>query len=88
MTTKSSFQTATMARILSDQGRYGEAIEIYRQLLQASPDHKDYQRGLDATIAAWRADTPRRLAGLFDQWLELALKLRRLRTLRHLSDPK
>jgi len=79
--------TPTMAKVLENQGYLREAAQIYSHLLEQMPGHKAYIEKV-AEIedrlkeeAACRDD---RLPDLFNEWIILALKHRRLQQLKTL----
>jgi hypothetical protein len=74
-------RTATMARILAQQGHHRKAAEIYRHLLQQDPSRTDLAQALDALEDA-KSETPVREPGvLLAEWIKMLLRYRRLRDL-------
>jgi hypothetical protein len=78
-------RTATMARILAQQGHHRRAAEIYRYLLQQDPSRTDLARALDELEDA-KPETPSREPGvLLAEWIEMLLRYRRLRDLENIK---
>jgi len=88
MATDFDFQTATMAKVLADQGHYLKAAEIYRNLLKREPHRRDLADALSEVEkrifeAAKRPEG--HLASLFDEWIELVFRYKRLRYLKSMK---
>ena len=84
-----TFYTATMARVLSNQGKYAEAARIYHHLLEQTPDDADLRKALD-TLAPLVADEPSRwneVATLVEQWVRLMLGQKVLRQYQKCKPP-
>ena len=59
MNATTPFETETMAELCARQGRYGAAIAIYRNLLQAHPGHNlspRWNNKLQELEASWQED--------------------------------
>ena len=70
------FHTATMAKVLADQGRYKEAAEIYRRLLTETPGRQDLAEKLaeiEGEIAARTENGYDHLSQLMEQWIRLVV---------------
>jgi hypothetical protein len=67
--------TLTMARLLSEQGHWQRAAEICRHLLQTQPGREDVAEALAEA----------ELVPLFQEWIDLLFKYKRLQQLRRLS---
>lgn len=78
-------RTATMARILAQQGHHRKAAEIYRYLLQQDPSRTDLTRALDALEDAKPESADREPGVLLAQWIEMMLQYRRLRDLENIK---
>jgi hypothetical protein len=78
-------RTATMARILAQQGHHREAAEIYRYLLQQDPSRSDLAQALDALEHAKPEPPAREPGALLAQWIEMLLRYRRLRDLKDIK---
>jgi len=79
-----TFYTVTMARVFTSQGRYADAIRIYRYLLDRSPDRSDLQDALDA-VASRLADESGQWPDIFrliERWVRIMLKRNVIRRLR------
>jgi cytochrome c-type biogenesis protein CcmH/NrfG len=80
--------TATLARVFAEQGHWGKAAEIYRNLLQHDPQREDLKRALAEAETGMRAaerTSSQELAGLFREWIDLMLQCDRMRKLRRLK---
>ncbi len=85
MATDLDFQTATMAKVLANQGHYLKAAEIYRNLLKREPQRRDLAEALsevEKRIFAAAEKPEDHLASLFDEWIELVGRYKRLRYLK------
>lgn len=78
-----SVRTATMARILAQQGHYRKAAEIYRHLLRQDPTRTDLIRALENLAPHLQRPDP---ADLLAEWIRLLLECRRLRDLESLRE--
>ena len=78
-----TFYTATMARVLAGQGRYDEALQIYRHLLSKSPRDADLMAAMETVRARAEAAAPHwpSVSRVIRQWVRLLLKHRALRQL-------
>jgi hypothetical protein len=79
-----TFLTATMARVFSDQGLHGKAVQVYRHLLSQDPGRPDLAASLAAAEAAHQRSGHDRLVALFTQWFDLAAGWRRIERLQRL----
>ncbi len=79
-----SIYTATMARVLEDQGKDTEALEIYRHLLSIEPDRSDLLSARNRLDARLGLTSRKRLIGLFEEWIDLLLIQDRIRMLKQL----
>lgn len=81
-------QTATMARIYTQQGHYRKAAEIYRHLLARDPSRQDLAAAL-AQVQSMRDAAPRAgekdLAPLLRQWIRLEVRHRQVRQLQSMK---
>ncbi|BBO81758.1 hypothetical protein DSCO28_23240 [Desulfosarcina ovata subsp. sediminis] len=83
------FYTSTMARIHAGQGRYAEAVRIYRHLLAGNPDRSDLREALAAVlekIPPVPADWPA-AASTIRQWVHLLFQQQTLRRLQRIRIP-
>lgn len=81
-----SIRTATMARILAQQGHHRRAVEIYRYLLQQDPSRTDLARDLEALERSQPELQRRDPANLLAEWIQLLLRYRRLRELESIRE--
>ncbi|MCB2148498.1 MAG: tetratricopeptide repeat-containing protein [Deltaproteobacteria bacterium] len=71
-----TFYTVTMARVYADQGRFEEAVRIYRYLLDQTPDRSDLRQALEAATAML-PDIPGQwhdISDLIERWVRLLLR--------------
>lgn len=82
-----TFYTETMAKLLSQQGRYERAAEVYRHLLEQTPHREDLEQALDNVLCAIPKATARweRIQGLIERWVTQVLRYKVLRQLQHIS---
>jgi hypothetical protein len=88
MAEDSLFMTQTMARIQEDQGCWADAAEIYRHLLNQDPQNPELRAGLrraKSHLAARDETGEKKLAQVFEQWLDLLLLQRRALGLKRLE---
>lgn len=88
MTDDRQHDTLTMARLLSAQGHWQRAAEICRHLLQTHPGREDVAEVLAEAERRARASSPKTVAELvplFQEWIDLLFKYKRLQQLRRLS---
>jgi len=81
-------ETLTMARLLSEQGHWLRAAEICRHLLQSQPGREDVAEALAEAERRAQESSPKtaaQLVPLFQEWIDLLFKYKRLRQLRRLS---
>ena len=84
------FYTVTMARLHARQGRYADAVRIYRHLLERAPHRTDLQAALEASLQAAASRTGetavpwREHARLIDQWVRLLLRQDAVRRMRNI----
>lgn len=85
--TDKTFYTETMARLLTQQGRYDRAAEVYRYLLEQSPHRKDLGQALEQVLSCIPEGAEKReaLSGLIKRWVTLMLRAKTLRQLQKLS---
>jgi predicted membrane chloride channel (bestrophin family) len=79
------FQTATMAKVFTDQGHYDKAADIYRNLLKREPQRQDLADALsevEERISEAAKSSDENLVFLLGEWVELVFKYKRLRFLR------
>ena len=84
-----TFYTTTMARVLTNQGRYEAAAQIYRYLLEQTPERADLRMALaevnamlPAPPAQWAA-----VSDLIERWVRIMLRARELRRLQRIRVP-
>ncbi len=88
MTDNRQHYTLTMARLLSEQGHWQRAAEICRHLLQTQPGRQDVAEALAEAERRAQESSPKtaaELIPLFQEWIDLLLKCKRLQQLRRLS---
>jgi hypothetical protein len=85
--TDKTFYTETMARLLTQQGRYDRAAEVYRYLWEQSPHRKDLGQALEQVLSCIPQGAEKRdvLSGLIKRWVTLMLRAKALRQLQNLS---
>lgn len=80
------FYTETMARLLTKQGRYDSAAEVYRYLLEQAPHRKDLEEALDNVLSLIPegAGNWETVCGPIERWITLTLRYKALRRLQQL----
>jgi tetratricopeptide (TPR) repeat protein len=71
-----TFFTMTMARVYADQGKYEEAVRIYRYLLDQTPDRSDLRQALEEATSML-PDIPSQwhdISDLIEQWVRLMFR--------------
>ncbi|WP_319408863.1 hypothetical protein [uncultured Desulfosarcina sp.] len=84
-----TFYTVTMARVYADQGRYEEAVRIYRYLLDQTPDRSDLIQALEAATSML-PDIPSHwhdISDLIERWAGLMLRQNTYRRLKKIRVP-
>jgi len=80
-------RTATMAKVLVNQGHYRKAADIYRYLAEQNPDSTAYVHVLaDLENKIEQQARSRDLAALIQKWVSLLLKLERLKYLQQVRN--
>jgi hypothetical protein len=81
-----TFYTTTMARVYTHQGRYEAAAQIYRYLLEQTPERADLRVALaevtamlPASPAQWTA-----VSDLIERWVRIMLRARELQRLQRI----
>lgn len=84
-----TFYTETMARLLTQQGRYQRAAEVYRYLLEQTPHRADLEKALATVLSLTPkgAENWGAVSGLVESWVTLMLKYKTLLRLQRLSIP-
>jgi hypothetical protein len=84
-----TFYTATMARVHANQGRYEAAAQIYRYLLEETPERADLKAALAEVTAMLPASPAQwdRVADLVERWVRLMLGQREIRRLQRTRVP-
>ena len=77
--------TATMARVLEDQGKYWEALKIYRYLLSMESDRSDFLSALNRIRRRMGLTSQKVLIRLFEEWVDLLLVKARMDRLEQLK---
>ncbi len=80
--------TLTMARLLTEQGHWQEAVDIYRHLVQKNPGRAELAAALAEAEQRLREPsrkTPAQLVALFEEWISLIFRAQRMRRLRRLK---
>ncbi len=80
------FYTVTMARLHTRQGRYADAVRIYRHLLERAPHRTDLQAAL-AAVASKMGETvasKHETSRLIERWVRLLLRQNALRRMRNI----
>ncbi|KPJ76509.1 MAG: hypothetical protein AMJ54_11325 [Deltaproteobacteria bacterium SG8_13] len=89
MAEQHDIQTATMARIYTQQGHYRKAAEIYRHLLGNDPSRQDLAEALaevESMQAAGARSGKKDLAPLLREWIRLAVCYRQVQQLRRMKN--
>ena len=89
MADDSIFLTTTMAKLYAGQGYLEKAAEIYRHLLKVSPGREDLVCGLaEIEIKKARKEntTDSGLDNLFQEWIDLLLRLKRIQKMKKLKN--
>ena len=84
MPVEHQFETETMARIYAEQGHHARAADIYRRLLEETPEREDLRRRLEEVEALQRRSGAPQLPERFGEWLQLLLKKKQIDRLRRL----
>jgi len=66
--------TATMAKLLADQGYFRKAVEIYRYLVNQAPEREDLREALAAVeyhLAQHPAPTRKEVELMLREWVEM-----------------
>jgi hypothetical protein len=80
-----SIYTATMARVLEDQGKDSEALQIYRHMLSGEPDRSDLLSARNRLETRLGLTSRKRLISLFEEWIDLLMIQDRIRLLKQLN---
>jgi len=80
-----SIYTGTMARVLEEQGKDSEALQIYRHLLSVEPDRSDLLNARNRLEARLGLISRERLISLFEEWIDLLMIQDRIRMLNQLN---
>jgi len=85
--TDKTFYTETMARLLTRQGRFDRAADVYRYLLEQTPHRKELERALADVLSAIPAESARweNAGGLIERWVTLMLRCKALRRLQQMQ---
>lgn len=83
---KTLFFTRTMAKVHAKQGNPEKAAEIYRYLLDTTPDTAELAQELAAVEKQIVQKTQGRLVGLFESWFDLVFTYNRLKKLKKLKN--
>ena len=87
MTNNPGFYTKTMAKVYADQGYFEKAAEIYRYLLKQDPESHDLFEALAEVEIKLSEKAPDKLALLFGEWIDLAVKYNNLQKLKKIKGP-
>jgi hypothetical protein len=85
MTADLDFQTATMAKVLADQGHFKKAADIYKNLLKREPHRQDLAAALaevEERISESGKLPDENLEFLLGEWVKLVIGYKQLRILR------
>jgi hypothetical protein len=88
MTDDVHIYTKTMARIYAEQGHLEKSVQIYRYLLEQSPERQDLRDELfelESRIAAGDKSAGTDLVPVFSNWIEAMGTMNRLRKLRKIQ---
>lgn len=84
MALDSNEYTLTMARVYAGQGHWGNAVEIYRHLVEEQPDREDLLKALQLAQEQLEAQGVKRLedlSPLLNTWLKLLTRVHQLEKL-------
>jgi tetratricopeptide (TPR) repeat protein len=87
----SAYATISLAKTYSSQGHIEQALEIYRHLLQNSPDDQELQKAISDLENAEALNTAKPfpeqkdLTRLLETWIELTLQYKKIMTLKRLK---
>ncbi len=79
------FYTITMAKVCADQGKYSEALKIYRYLLEKEPDNRVIAESIIETQKVYYENSSKILIDLFSQWFKLIIQQGNLEKLKKFS---
>lgn len=84
-----TFYTATMARVLTGQGRYAAAARIYRHLLAQSPENSELAEALAQVTSLAEAARPtwKTVSPVVASWVRLLLHRRALQQFERIRMP-
>ncbi len=85
MTDNTDFYTKTMAKVYADQGYFEKAAEVYRYLLKQDPERQDIVEALAEVEIKLSEKAPDKLALLFGEWIDLAVKYNSLQKLKKIK---
>lgn len=89
MTEDEVFYTQTMAKVYENQGKYEQAVKIYRYLIDREPNRSDLADALYKLEKRNLSTNRKELVHLFDQWINLLIASNGLKRLvklqRHLN---
>jgi lipopolysaccharide biosynthesis regulator YciM len=88
MNSDPAIYTVTMAKVYASQGHFGQAVSIYRRLLEKEPDRTDLVAalaGAEQQLAEQKKIRKQDLELRFSEWLELLHKYSFLRKLNRLK---
>jgi len=80
--------TETMAKVYADQGHWSKAVKIYRHLMTREPLRQDLAEALaeaEKRMEEGGMKNAERLVSLFQEWIELLLKIEKLQKLKKLK---
>ena len=87
MTNDADFLTATMAGILTRQGLFEKAIDIYQHLLTLEPGREDYLQALSELEEKVKNRPQKKLTDLIpllEKWIDLSLKYHNIQKLKRI----
>lgn len=86
MAEKLDLRTATMAKVLTDQGHFRKAADIYRHLTEQDPESRDYVELLaDMENKITQQKRSHDLVALIQEWISLLVKVRHLKYLQQIQ---
>lgn len=80
-----TIHTATMAKVLEDQGNYSEALRIYRHLIADNPNQPELAEALTRVKMRIGKRFENQMVLLFEEWVELLCTQNRVDRLRRLD---
>lgn len=78
------FYTITMAKVCADQGKYFQALKIYRYLLEKEPDNRVIAEAVVEAQKVYYENSSKILVDLFSRWFKLIIQHNNMDKLKNL----